>query len=173
MTKMPLDQPWRCSGAQWEQPMDLGNILLNKNSCITLVSVNALVLNRRVDDRFCATVIKTMLTTNGSGSRQSLTGPRRSLCTHAHTTVMNSFLAFKIMIQCRYTYVSSFAAVIKNNKILEKPKKNQDIWNFPRFLHTYQQLTNLSSWEYKNKRGVNILYWKFKTLNYDKKEARW
>jgi len=50
---------------------------------------------------------------------------------------MNSFLAFKIMIQCRYTYVSSFAAVIKNNKILEKPKKKTKSFEISRAFFTH------------------------------------
>lgn len=57
---------------------------------------------------------------------------------HAHTTVMKSFLAFKIMIHCRYTYVSSFAAVIKN-KI--RFKKKIKYLNLP----AYQQLTAVLS----------------------------
>ena len=56
---------------------------------------------------------------------------------HAHTTVMKSFLAFKIMIHCRYTYVSSFAAVIKNKIRFKKIK----YLNLP----AYQQLTAVLS----------------------------
>ena len=80
---------------------------------------------------------------------------------HAHTTVMKSFLAFKIMIHCRYTYVSSFAAVIKN-KI--RFKKNQ-------IFESSRLSTADCCAEHKTITNVAYKLQKSKVRNYDKKEA--